>query len=229
MVPCQNLVTCPGSCTHPLYILVFTFFFLTSYQVIGTEYIVCGIYPSKGKHFHQGTDEKKTQPPCHTQPHSYLTLAGWRGWQSGSVQQFYLLPANWMTLDILEVCFDNEVNNHINVIHCKLVRKQVCTDEWQTPVSLQTVGFFGTVRRVSWVPVMNAIYFNTVVPIQSVAKLCCREKNGAMLQKDIQDCVTLAPCLYSLLFLLHYAFLWNLEDKIVLHVLGCKSWLPSSW
>lgn len=54
-----------------------------------------------------------------------------------------------MTLDILEVCFDNEVNNHINVIHCKLVRKQVCTDERQTPVSLQTVGFFGTVRRVS--------------------------------------------------------------------------------
>lgn len=140
--------------------------------------------------------EDATTAP-HTTPQLF-DLDWMESWQSGSVKQFYLLTSCklLMTLEILEVCFDNEVNNCINVIHCKLVRKQVRTDKRQTPVSLQTVGFFGTVRRINRVPVMSSIYSNSAVPIRSVAKLCCREKNGAALQKDIQDCITLAPCSY---------------------------------
>jgi len=98
-----------------------------------------------------------------------------------------------MTPEILEVCFDNEVNNCVNVIHCKLVRKLVRTDE-QTPVSLQTVSFFSTVQRINRVPLMSTIYLNGGVPMRSVARLYCREKNGATLQKLIQDCRSLARC-----------------------------------
>lgn len=66
----------------------------------------------------------------HTTPQMF-DLDWVESWQSGSVKQFYLLTSCklLMTLEVLEVCFDNEVNNCINIIHCKLVRTQVCTDE----------------------------------------------------------------------------------------------------
>lgn len=96
-------------------------------------------------------DEKKTQT---TAPHTTLQLfdLDWvESWQSGSVKQFYLLTSCklLMTLEILEVCVDNEVNNCINIVHCNLVRKQVHTDKPQTLVSLQTISFFGTVQRIN--------------------------------------------------------------------------------
>lgn len=96
-------------------------------------------------------DEKKTQT---TAPHTTLQLfdLDWvESWQSGSVKQFYLLTSCklLMTLEILEVCVDNEVNNCINIVHCNLFRKQVHTDKPQTLVSLQTISFFGTVQRIN--------------------------------------------------------------------------------
>lgn len=81
-----------------------------------------------------------------------------------------------MTLEILEVCVVNEVNNCINIVHCNLVRKQVHVDKPQTLVSLQTMGFFGTVQKINLVPMISTIYFDTDVPIQFLAKFSCREK-----------------------------------------------------
>lgn len=74
-----------------------------------------------------------------------------------------------MTLEILEVCVVNEVNNCINIVHCNLVRKQVHVDKLQTLVSLQTMGFFGTVQRINLIPMISTIYFDIDVPIQFLA------------------------------------------------------------
>lgn len=133
----------PISWTY-FYLLIF---FSTSCEVIGTEYFSFSPSPPAKKKC------KKFSPKCRwkedktTTPHITLQLfdLDWvESWQSGSVKQFYLLTSCklLMTLEILEVCFNSEVNNSINVIHCKLARKQVCTDEWQTPVTLQMVSFF---------------------------------------------------------------------------------------
>lgn len=132
-----------------------------------------GFFPSKEKMFsskHRWKEGTTTMP--HTTPQMF-DLDWVESWQSGSVKQFYLLTSCklLMTLEVLEVCFDNEVNNCINIIHCKLVRTQVCTDKWQTPVSFLSVCFFGTVWRITWFPGINSIYFKSVASIQSVANL----------------------------------------------------------
>lgn len=150
-MPCQKLVTCSGSCTHPLYIPAFSLFLNILSGNRDRIRFLWGFFPNKEKCFHQSRDEKKTQT---TAPHAALQLfdLDWvESWQSGSAKQFYLLTSCklLMTLEILEVCVDYEVNNCTNIVHCNLVRKQVHTDKPQTLVSLQTMGFIGTVQRTN--------------------------------------------------------------------------------
>lgn len=144
-----------------------------------------GFFPARENVF---TKAQMKRRHSHCATHSPTAIWPWLGgelavWFSQTILLIHFLQT--FDDEVLEVSFDNEVNNCVNVIHCKLVRKQVHTDEWQTAVSLQAVGFFGTVQRTNPVPVMSTIYFNSVVPIWSVAKLCCRGKNGPLLQRDI--------------------------------------------
>lgn len=123
-----------------------------------------------------------------------------------------------LTLGILEVCFDSKVNNSINVIQCKLARKQVCTDKWHIPVSLQTLCFFHTVQRINWILVMSTVYFTELFLFNPWQSFGVAEENGVTLKKDMQGYICL-PLLYLLVALpAILCLLWNLEDKIVLHV-----------